>query len=157
MLLAAAGAAAWRVPAVAPVAGATSWLFAALGVLASVGLGGWAPALCGSAWGVWAAGRRGEFPSAAGDAGRAPALFAFPWLTAAILVAVLWSLAAHVTVLETTRGNLWLLAAWLFGAAYLHATSAWRPLHWPAQLATALAGLATASAVMVALNAATLL
>ncbi len=122
-------------------------------MLTAIGLGGWLPAFSGSVWGLWLAGRRGEFPTAATDRGRSAALFSYPWLTAALLVMVLWNLAAHAMILALQPGDLWPLVAWLLGATYLHATSSWRPRRMAAWLATALAALALIAAVLAALNA----
>ena len=118
----------------------------------SMGLGGWLPVLAGSAWGWWLASRRGEFPTAGNDRGRPAALFSYPWLTAALLDAMVWNLVAHATVLALQPANLWPLVAWLLGATYLHATSTWRPRRVAAWLATTLAALALAAAVMRAIS-----
>jgi ABC-type transport system involved in cytochrome c biogenesis permease subunit len=104
---------------------------------------------------LWLASRHGEFPTAATDRGRAAALFSYPWLTAALLAAVGWNLAARATILALQPGELWPLVAWLLGAIYLHATSTWRPRRVAAWLATVLAGLAFVAAVLTALNAGT--
>jgi hypothetical protein len=154
-LVAAAAGVAWR--GTAPVASQQpqSWLVGLRDVLASVGLGGWLPTLAASA--LWSV-RAGLLNSrAAADPGRVPALFSYPWLTAAGLVGVLWNLASHVTVLQATAADLWLLAAWLLGGIYLHATSNWRPLRLPAWLSLALAGITMATALLAAVTAPTLL
>jgi hypothetical protein len=152
-LVFAAAALSWRgQPPPAELSGRT-WLFALRAVLASIGLGGWLPVLSGSVWGLWLAGRRGEFPTAATDRGRSAALVSYPWLTAALLMMVMWNLAARATILALQPGDLWPLVAWLFGAIYLHATSSWRPRRMAAWLATALAALALAAGVMAAVSA----
>ena len=149
----AAAALTWR--GTPPTVGlsARTWLFGLRSVLTSIGLGGWLPAFTGSVWGVWLAGRRGAFPTAATDRGRSAALFSYPWLTAALLVMALWNLAARAMILALQPGDLWPLVAWLLGAIYLHATSSWRPRRVGARLATTLAALALAAAVMGAVNA----
>ena len=129
------------------------WLYGPSAILAGIGLGGWVPVLSGSVWGLWLAGRRGEFPTSATDRGRSAALFSYPWLTAALLVTVLWNLAAHALILSLQPGDLWPLVAWLLGAIYLHATSSWRPRRMAAGLATLLAALALAAAIMSAVSA----
>jgi hypothetical protein len=149
----AAAALTWR--GAPPAAGAPvlTWFGGLRAVLASIGLGGWLPALTGSMWGLWLAGRRGEFPTAATDRGRRAALFSFPWLTAALLVMALGNLAARAMIVGLQPGDLWPLVVWLLGATYLHATSSWRPRRVAAWLATALAALALAAAVMAAISA----
>jgi hypothetical protein len=151
-LVFAAGALAWRGAPPAADLSARTWLSGLRAVLASIGLGGWLPALAGSVWGLWLAGRRGAFPTAATDRGRSAALFSYPWLTAALLVMILWNLAARATILALQPGDLWPLVAWLLGAIYLHATSTWRPRRVAAWLATLLAALALAAAVMSAIS-----
>jgi hypothetical protein len=147
---------AWRdaLPTAAPPA--RSWLYGLRGVVASIGLGGWLPVLTGSAWGLWLANRRGALPSAAADRGRMVALFSYPWLTSALLIAVVWNLAARATIMTAVPGELWPVVAWLLGASYLHATSSWRPRRVAAWLATLLAGLALSAAVFAALSVMTL-
>ena len=132
---------------------ARTWLSGLRVVLTSIGLGGWLAVCAGSVWGLWLASRHGEFPTAATDRGRPAALFSYPWLTAALLAAVAWNLAARATILALQPGDLWPLVAWLLGAIYLHATSTWRPRRVAAWLATALAALALAAAVMSAISA----
>jgi ABC-type transport system involved in cytochrome c biogenesis permease subunit len=92
---------------------------------------------------------------AATDRGRAAALFSYPWLTAALLVTLLWNLTARATILVLQPGDLWPLVVWLLGATYLHATSSWRPRRVAAWLATALAVLALIAALLAALSAGT--
>ena len=147
-----AAALAWRgmLPVAEPQARA--WLCGLRILLASVGLGGWLPVLVGSAWGLWLAGRRGEFPSPAADRGRGAALFCYPWLTAALLVGLLLNLTARATAIAISPGELWPLVVWLLGATYLHATSSWRPRRVAAWLATGLAALALTAAVMAAIS-----
>ena len=153
MLVFAAAALAWRgAPTVAAVS-ASTWTSSLRAVLTGIGLGGWLPVCAGSVWGLWLASRRGEFPAAATDRGRPAAIFSYPWLTVALLVGVAGNLAARATVLALQPGDLWPLVAWLLGAIYLHATSTWRPRRVAAWLATALAALALAAAVMSAVSA----
>ena len=144
----AAAALAWRAAPTAAAWSARTWLSGLRVVLTSIGLGGWLAVCAGSVWGLWLASRHGEFPAAATDRGRPAALFSYPWLTAALLAAVAWNLAARATVLVLQPGDLWPLVAWLLGAIYLHATSTWRPRRVAAWLATALAVLALGAAVM---------
>ena len=153
----AASVLAWRAAPGAAAWSARTWLSGLRVVLTSIGLGGWLAVCAGSVWGLWLASRHGEFPAAATDRGRPAALFSYPWLTAALLAAVAWNLVAHATILALQPGDLWPLVAWLLGAIYLHATSTWRPRRVAAWLATVLAGLAFAAAVLTALNAGTLL
>jgi hypothetical protein len=153
----AAAALAWRAAPTAAVLSARTWLSGLRAVLTSIGLGGWLAVCAGSVWGLWLASRHGEFPAAATDRGRPAALFSYPWLTAALLAAVVWNLAARATILALQPGDLWPLVAWLLGAIYLHATSTWRPRRVAAWLATVLAGLAFAAAVLTALSAGTLM
>jgi hypothetical protein len=149
----AAAALAWRAAPTAAAWSARTWLSGLRVVLTSIGLGGWLAVCAGSVWGLWLASRHGEFPAAATDRGRPAALFSYPWLTAALLAAVAWNLAARATVLVLQPGDLWPLVAWLLGAIYLHATSTWRPRRVAAWLATALAVLALGAAVMGAVSA----
>ena len=146
----AAAALAWRADPrrLAAALTARTWLSGLRLVLASIGLGGWLAVCAGSVWGLWLASRHGEFPTATTDRGRPAALFSYPWLSAALLAAVAWNLAARATILAFQPGDLWPLVAWLLGAIYLHATSTWRPRRVAAWLATALAVLALAAAVM---------
>ena len=132
----AAAALAWRAAPTAAALSARTWLSGLRVVLTSIGLGGWLAVCAGSVWGLWLASRHGEFPTAATDRGRPAALFSYPWLTAALLAAVAWNLAAHATILALQPGDLWPLVAWLLGAIYLHATSTWRPRRVAAWLAT---------------------
>jgi hypothetical protein len=150
-----AAALSWRGTPRAVTLSARTWLEGVGVALASIGLGGWLPVFTGSAWGLWLAGRRGEFPMAATDRGRAAALFSYPWLTAALLVTLLWNLTARATILVLQPGDLWPLVVWLLGATYLHATSSWRPRRVAAWLATALAVLALIAALLAALSAGT--
>jgi hypothetical protein len=153
----AAAALAWRAAPTAAALSARTWLSGLRAVLTSIGLGGWLAVCAGSVWGLWLASRHGEFPTAATDRGRPAALFSYPWLTAALLAAVAWNLAAHATILALQPGDLWPLVAWLLGAIYLHATSTWRPRRVAAWLATVVAGLAFVAAVLTALSAGTLM
>ena len=153
VLTLAAAALAWRAVPTAAALSARTWLSGLRVVLTSIGLGGWLAVCAGSVWGLWLASRHGEFPTAATDRGRPAALFSYPWLTAALLAAVAWNLAARATILILQPGDLWPLVAWLLGAIYLHATSTWRPRRMAAWLATALAVLTLAAAVMYAISA----
>ena len=65
---------------------------------------------------------------------------------------ILWNLAARATILALQPGDLWPLVAWLLGAIYLHATSSWRPRRVAAWLATVVAALTLAAAVMSAIS-----
>lgn len=150
--MAAALAPAW--PTVPPATPTRTWLFGLRNILAGVGLGGWLPALAASV--VWYGqalarripaqpreeeialrGARAPLPprlvaeaiKPAEDPGRIVALFSFPWLTAACLVGGAWNLVAHAAIGRAAAADGWLLTAWLLGAAYLHITSGWRPLH----------------------------
>jgi len=149
----AAAALAWRAAPTAAALSARPWLSGLRAVLTSIGLGGWLAVCAGSVWGLWLASRHGEFPTATTDRGRSAALFSYPWLTAALLAAVAWNLAARATILALQPGDLWPLVAWLLGAIYLHATSTWRPRRVAAWLATSIAALALAAAVMAAISA----
>ena len=148
----AAAALAWRAAPTAAALSTRTWLSGLRAVLTGIGLGGWLTVCAGSMWGLWLANRRGEFPAAATDRGRPAALFSYPWLTAALLAAVVWNLTARATILVFQPADLWPLVAWLLGAIYLHATSTWRPRRVAAWLATALAALALAAAVMSAIS-----
>ncbi len=154
-LAAAAAFVAWRGPALPAPQPPQAWLVGLRGLLAGVGLGGWLPALAASA--LWSVRSRRLGARAAADPGRPPALFSYPWLTAAVLAGIVWNLTAHVTVLRGAAAELWLLVAWLLGGVYLHATSNWRPVRLPAWVAAALAGITMAAAVLAALAAPTLL
>jgi hypothetical protein len=152
VLTLAAAALAWRAVPTAAALSARTWLSGLRVVLTSIGLGGWLAVCAGSVWGLWLASQHGEFPTAATDRGRPAAIFSYPWLTAALLAAVVWNLAARATILILQPGDLWPLVAWLLGAIYLHATSTWRPRRVAAWLATALAVLALGAAVMSAVS-----
>ena len=157
ILVFAAAALAWRGAPAAATISARTWLSGLRAVLTGIGLGGWLAVCAGSVWGLWLAGRRGELPTAATDRGRPPAIFSYPWLTAALLTGMAWNLATRATILALQPGDLWPLVAWLLGAIYLHATSTWRPRRVAAWLATVLAGLTLLAAVLAALNAGTLM
>ena len=142
-------------------------MFGLRGVLASVGLGGWLPVLAASVVGraqaLHAPVAVAELPHIkiaariAANPGRAAALSSYPWLTAGGLTAVVWNLSAHVMPVRAVPGDLWLIVAWLLGGIYLHVTSTWRPPRLPAWLATALAALTLAAAVLAALSTGTVL
>lgn len=168
LLLVGAGWLADQVPAAVPQA--ASALFAARNVLAGLGLGAWIPALAGTfAWTL-----RGAFATPAelldpalpprlhgmtgraGDPGRAVALAGYPLLTAAWLLGGAWSVLSYATPWRAVPGELWLAAAWAFGAAYFHATSGWRPLRVARWAVLLLATAVVVSAVAAALSAASL-
>ena len=46
--------------------------------------------------------------------------FSYPWLTAALLAGSAWGMAAYAAPWRGRPAELWLAAAWLAGAAYLH-------------------------------------
>jgi len=151
----------------APQAGA--WTFILRHALAGAGLAAWIPALAASV--LWAV--RSGAPAEAvdpllppdargmrgrtGDPGRAVALAAFPLLTAALLVGGIGDLLAFATPWRAVPGELWVFAAWSMGAAYLHATSGWRPLRLPAWLPVSLAAAALAAGVAAVLATASVL
>lgn len=151
----------------APYSGA--WTFMLRNALAGAGLAAWIPALAASF--TWAL--RSRAPAEAvdpllppdahgmrgrtGDPGRAVALAAFPLLTAALLLGGIGDLLAFATPWRVTPGELWVLAAWCMGAAYLHATSGWRPLRLPAWLPVGLAAATLAAGVAAVLAAASVL
>ncbi len=160
---------------------ARTWLLGLRNLLASIGLGGWIVAWTASLVWIVRIWRRaqaaaqtqrpegepvteGELPGMiepeaawpAEDLGRRPALFSFPWLTAACLCGALWNVIAHAAIVRTVPAELWTLSAWLFGAAYLHVTSSWRPLRLPGWLAPWLAALVVAAGVLAASNAGSL-
>jgi hypothetical protein len=152
-------------PGAAPVRG-RAWLYGAAGLVTGVGLGGLLAVLAASA--TWAvclrrSGRLIPPPGLAqpylpaGDPGRLPALFAYPWLTAGLLLVGLWNLSSHAATWRGAPGELWLLASWLLATAYLHITSGWRPLRLPAWLPPVVAGLAAATALAAALTLRSLL
>ncbi len=93
----------------------------------------------------------------AGDPGRLAALLAFPLLTAAVLLGSVWGLFAFAAPVRAATTEMWLLAAWVLGAAYLHATSGWRPMRAPAWLAAVLIVAAVAAGVAALLAASSLL
>jgi len=148
---------------------ADAWTFILRNVLAGAGLAAWIPALAASfLWAVRsgapaevvdpllppdAHGMRGRM----GDPGRAIALAAFPLLTAALLLGSIGDLLAFAAPWRAVPGELWVLAAWCMGAAYLHATSGWRPLRLPAWLPVSLAAAVLAAGVAAVLAAASVL
>lgn len=163
-----------------PLPPSRTWLLGLRNLLASIGLGGWIVAWTASmAWilQIWrrsqaatvqrpagAPSAEGELPQTiepeaawpAEDLGRRAALFSFPWLTAACLTGAAWNLVAHAAVVRAAPAELWTLSAWLFGAAYLHVTSSWRPLRLPGWLAPLLAALVVAAGILAAGNVASL-
>lgn len=146
-----------------------AWTFILRNALAGAGLAAWIPALAASS--LWAL--RSRAPGEAvdpllppdahgmrgrtGDPGRAVALAAFPLLTAALLLGGIGNLLAFATPWRAAPGELWVLAAWCMGAAYLHATSGWRPLRLPAWLPVVLAAATLAAGVAAVLAAASVL
>ncbi len=84
------------------------------------------------------------------------ALAAFPLLTAALLVGGIGDLLAFAAPWRAVAGELWVFAAWCMAAAYLHATSGWRPLRVPSWLPVTLAAATLAAGVAAALAAASL-
>ena len=162
-----AGASTLGAAASAPQADA--WTFILRNALAGAGLAAWIPAWAASF--LWAV--RSGAPAEAvdprlppdvygmrgrtGDPGRAVALAAFPLLTAALLLGSIGDLLAFATPWRAVPGELWVLAAWCMGAAYLHATSGWRPLRLPAWLPASLAAVAVAAGVAAVLAAASVL
>lgn len=170
------------------------WPLGLRNLLASVGLGGWLPALAASAsWYVqnvtngfsgqpaqpakasssevdsnsFSGGTNAEATSAserailavvrpAEDPGRRAALFSFPWLTAACLAGGVWNLVAYGTIGRAVPADLWLLATWLLGGAYLHVTSSWQPLRLPGWLAPLMAAGVLVAAVLAASTAGSL-
>lgn len=160
---------------------AGAWIFGLRNILAGIGLGGWLPALAASV--LWleqalirpapigpAESRsdstsmdastlppaRSETINPAEDPGRIAALFSFPWLTGACLASGAWNLVAHAAIGRAMAANLWLLAAWLLGGAYLHITSSWRPLRLPGWLSPLLAAGTLAAGVLAAATAGSL-
>jgi hypothetical protein len=160
------------------------WAFNLRNALAGAGLAVWIPALVASA--LWAvrSGAPGEaMPRTAGhavdpqlppdvhpqgafgsgmrgrtgDPGRALALAGFPLLTAALLASGAWDYLAFAALWRAVASEMWLLAAWCTGAAYLHATSGWRPLRVPAWLAVTLAAATLVAGLACALTSGTLL
>ncbi len=97
-----------------------------------------------------AASARSETAKPAEDPGRGAALLSFPWLTAACLVSAAWSMISGAGIDPTVAADLWLLAAWLLGGAYLTITSSWRPLRLPGWLSPFLAAGALAAGVLAA-------
>lgn len=174
-LLTIPAAAAADTPALPP---ARTWLFGVRNLLASIGLGGWIVAWTASLVWILQIWRRSQSaaqaqrpaeelrseaelpepgePEAAWpaeDLGRRAALFTFPWLTATCLCGAAWNLIAHAAIVRAAPAELWTLSAWLFGAAYLHVTSSWRPLRLPGWLAPLLAALVVAAGILAAGNA----
>ena len=148
---------------------ARAWTFILRAALAGAGLAAWIPVLAASfQWAVHS-GAPGEAvdpllpPDAhgmrgrTGDPGRAVALVAYPLLTAALLVGGIGDLLAFATPWRAVPSELWGFAAWFMAAAYLHATSGWRPLRVPAWLPATLAAATLAAGVAAALAAASLL
>ncbi|MGE5603381.1 MAG: hypothetical protein ACM30E_10035, partial [Nitrososphaerales archaeon] len=93
----------------------------------------------------------------AGDPGRAISLAAFPLLTVAVLLGSLWGLFVFASPIRPAGVEMWLWVAWLLAAAYLHATSGWRPLRAPAWLAPVLVVAALVAGIAACLAAPSLL
>ncbi len=125
---------------------ADSWLFGLRSALASLGLGGWLFVCAANVTAVWQ-GRVSPRVSQAGQASARGVLRAgYPWLTAALLAAGAWQMAAFAAPWRAVPADLWLVVAWLLGGAYLALEDArWaRSLGaWP-PAALSLAGLASA-------------
>lgn len=148
---------------------ADAWTFILRNALAGAGLAAWIPAMAASA--LWAV--RSGAPAEAvdpllppdargmrgrtGDPGRAIALASFPLLTAALLLGGTGDMLAFAAPWRAVPGELWVLAAWCMGAAYLHATSGWRPLRLPAWLPASLAAATLLAGVAAVLAAASVL
>lgn len=165
-----AGAAWMADPVASSVPEAGAWTFALRNVLAGLGTGVWIPALAATL--IWTL--RGDLATPAegfdpalppglhgmkgraGDPGRAVALAGYPLLTAAWLAGGVWNVLSYAAPWRAAPAELWLLAAWTFGAAYFHATSGWRPLRIPRWVALALAVAAAAAGIAAALTAASL-
>ncbi len=141
---------------------ARTWLFVAHLALAALSLGAFALAAAESLGFAIRGSRPSElidpaFPAdrqamrgRSGDPGRLAALLAFPLLTAAVLLGSVWGLFAFAAPIRAAAAEMWLLAAWVLGAAYLHATSGWRPMRAPAWLPAVLITAALAAGVAAA-------
>jgi hypothetical protein len=150
-----------------PPARGRAWLYGVTGLVTGIGLGSLLAVLAASfTWAarvLWRAERVAPPPGLAqpylpaGDPGRLPALFGYPWLTAGLVLVALWNLSSHAAAWRGAPGELWLLASWLLSSAYLHLTSGWRPLRLPAWLPTLIAGLAVAAGLAAALTLSSLL
>ncbi len=146
LALVAAGLAWYSAPFL-PGPATRGWLFGVRGALIGLGLGGWLPALAADI--VQGA---TEVPTRA--AGWPALRLSFPWLTAAIFVGAVWSLAAHATPWRGVAAELWQVIAWLLGGIYLHAASGtWRPTRGTAWLAPVIAGCGLAVALLIAWQA----
>lgn len=168
VLLAGVGAAVLR-GAGAYTPQARTWLFALHLALAALGLGAFVLAAAESLGFAFKGSRPAEvldpaFPAErqamrgrAGDPGRLGALVAFPLLTAAMLLGSAWGLVSFAAPVRPVASEMWLLVAWLLAAAYLHATSGWRPLRAPAWLSAILILAAFAAGLAACLAAASLL
>ena len=154
-LLVAAAWLAWQMPAPpTPIWAAGAPLFGLRSLLAALGLGGWLVVLAASlTWAIRGLRQREAHGRPADDPGRPAALTSFLWLTAALVAAALWQLVLRGAATHPAPAALWQAVTWLLGAGYLHVTSNWRPVRLPAWIATLLAGLALAAAVMAALRA----
>jgi hypothetical protein len=93
----------------------------------------------------------------AGDPGRQLSLAAFPLLTLGVLLGGVWGLLAFADPVVSLASEMWLLTAWLLGAAYFHATSGWRPLRVTVWLAVVLVMAALAAGVAAVLAASSFL
>ena len=140
LILMALGAA-WSSPLPEPSPLARSWLFGVRVIAASLGLGAWLPAFAAesralgkdTAWGLRPRNRiLAESRALGGAAMRA----GYPWLTAAWLLGVIWSLAAAAALwrgLGAAPPEAWLMVAWLLGGIYLLAACGAQPAQ-PARL-----------------------
>ena len=143
------------------------WSFVARNVLAGLALGAWLPASVAST--LFALRTRGAEPDREGetesfpqrgrlpDPGRLPALAGFPLHTAALLLTIVWNVNTYAAPWRTERLDLWLLVAWLLAAAYLHATSPWRPLGLPAWFPALISAAVFGAGILSALSAGLLL
>jgi hypothetical protein len=91
------------------------------------------------------------------DPGRQIAPYGQILLTVALVLALAWNLVRFAVPWRSNPSDLWLLASWVLGAAYLHAVSPWRPLGLPRWLPALIAAAAFGAAVLSALSASTLL
>jgi ABC-type transport system involved in cytochrome c biogenesis permease subunit len=144
---------------------ARSLTLAARTALAGIGSGVWLPvAVASMLFAARTALREGqatasELPQSGRtvDPGRLPAVIGYPVLTVALIAAMLWNVQAYAAAWRTALPDLWLLVTWLLGAAYLHATSPWRPLGLPAWFPSLVAAGACGASVLAALSAGALL
>jgi hypothetical protein len=88
--------------------------------------------------------------------GRAALRAAYPWLTLALLAGAGWNLTAYALAWRGTPAEIWLVIAWLLGAAYLHGTGGYRAVKLGRLPLVMLAAAGLAAAVMAATQASTL-